>query len=82
MNRRDIEKLYIELRDKCLDQIMEEAHKGPNRAVCIIREYNRKWNILAQVNDRLQKDGFIKVIKNSLLNSDFDESYKNIFKYL
>lgn len=65
-----------------LEKMIEEIEKGPNRAVAIIREFNREWNKKAKNDNSLIKDGFIIIMKEDLMESDMDNSYKEAFKYL
>lgn len=78
-----VAELYIKLRNKCVDDIIEIG-MHPNLIVCKIREYGRKWQeeILKFDNYKIDPDVFIKFMKKDLLIDSCPEQLKNALKYL
>jgi len=73
--------LYRKYRTNCLNQIILESYKGINRIICIIREWNRKWNKEKENHHELKKDGFIKLFKKETSEGMPDEVLQ-AYKYL
>ena len=73
--------LYFDFKRNCIEQLEKELHKGLNRQIAIIREWNRKWNKEIEMYPKLGKDAFVKVFKEQLLKNA-DEELKEALKYL
>jgi len=77
--------VYYKYEKKTLKQ-MEKEFAGPNRAVTIIREWNRKYNEeIVKKNENYSKgalDGFLKLFKSRMMELDIPKEYKRAFKFL
>jgi hypothetical protein len=82
-----IEKLFLKLRDECIDRITKEIiglpeHDINNKIIAIVREMNKKWNKEVEKNPSIKKNGFKKAMKNILLDMNFSTNLNNALKYL
>ena len=83
----DVGKLFIDLKNDCLNEMAEfilglTEEEINNKIIETIRKYNKIWNIIAEQNIYLKKDGFKEILKKWLIKSDFHDSLKSALKYL
>ena len=69
---------YKKLRTECLEKIINDPHKCPNRVIAVIREFGRIWN----KNNPEIPDVFIKLIKAEMIELPFSDVVKSALRFL
>lgn len=54
----------------------------PSLLVSKVRDYNRKWNTLAETNPFMKPDGFKVIAKRLLLENTLSIEFQDALKYL
>jgi len=63
--------LYKRLKSECINELLENPNRNANIMIATIRKYNREWN--KEVVNGVAPDGFIKLMKQNMLNIFKDE---------
>jgi hypothetical protein len=72
----------VDLRNRCIDQVIAEENKGINWMICVIRSYNREWNRKSEEWPFLRKDGFAAYMKSILTTKDTPADLEAALNYL
>jgi len=81
MNSEEIIDLYKDLEHQFFEKI-KRVKASPDISVCILRDYNKKFNKVIGDEHPEFIDGFAIILKKRLMRLELPEIYKRAFNYI